>query len=195
VKHEGWTVGELSPEIEERLDRFEELLRDRAVPAGLISGNDVPEIRERHILDSLRGVPLVPGPAQDVADLGTGAGLPGLPMAIALPHLRFTLVDSRRSRVAFLELAAERLGLLNVTVAGVRVEEVSPGFDVCLARGFAAPAATWSAAERLLREDGRLLYWAGASFDPGALPDGARLAGRGDPGLESGGPIVIMARQ
>jgi 16S rRNA G527 N7-methylase RsmG len=118
-----------------------------------------------------------------------------VPLAIALPHLRFTLADSRRSRIAFLELALDELGLRNATVSAGRVEELPREFDVCLARGFAGPEATWTAAERLLRKGGSLVYWAGATFDRARVPEGARLAGLSEPGLESGGPIVIMARQ
>ena len=191
MKHEGWT---LTPESRARLDRYEELLETRAVPAGLVARADVSDLRERHIDDSLRGAPLLPAKS-DVADLGSGAGLPGIPLAIALPDVRFTLVDSRRSRIAFLELVADELRLLNVSILASRAEEVPPGFDVCVARGFAGAAASWEAAERLLRPDGRLLYWAGSRFDVGDLPEGARLVGLGDPALESGGPIVIMARQ
>ena len=195
VKHEGWASSSLGAEARERLDRFRDLLRDRAVPAGLVGSADAGDLEHRHILDSLRGAPLVHPSARDVADLGSGAGLPGIPLAVALPHLGFTLVDSRRRRVAFLELVVEDLGLSNVTVVEGRVEDLAPGFDVCVARGFGGPGPSWGAAEPLLRPDGRLLYWAGASFRVGEVPDGARVLGLGEPTLESGGPIVIMARQ
>jgi 16S rRNA (guanine527-N7)-methyltransferase len=195
VKHEGWTGSSLPTEAAHRLARYAELLEARAVPAGLIARSDTTHLRERHILDSLRGAPFVPAASRGVADLGSGAGLPGIPLAIALPDVPFTLVDPRRSRIAFLELVLEDLRLPNVTVLAMRAEEVPSAFDVCLARGFGGPAASWSAAERLLRPDGRLLYWAGVSFDSDELPEGARLLGLGDPALESGGPIAIMARQ
>lgn len=188
-------MSSLSPDARDRLDRYRDLLRDRAVPAGLVASGDTGDLEGRHILDSLRGAPLVPSSALDVADLGSGAGLPGIPIALALPHVGFTLVDSRRRRVAFLELVVDELHLSNVTVVDGRVEELAPGFDVCLARGFAGPGPSWVAAERLLRPDGRLLYWAGASFRTDEVPEGARVLGLGDPALESGGPIVIMARQ
>jgi 16S rRNA (guanine527-N7)-methyltransferase len=195
VKHEGWTPVALPANAREKLDRFRELLRDRAIPAGMIASADAADLEDRHIVDSLRGVPLIPGSSHDAVDLGSGAGLPGIPLAIALPHLAFTLVDSRRRRVAFLELVVDDLRLANVAVVGCRVEQLAPGFDVCVARGFAGAASSWEAAERLLRPDGRLLYWAGASFEAGEVPENARVLGLGEPALESGGPIVIMARQ
>jgi 16S rRNA (guanine527-N7)-methyltransferase len=177
------------------LQRFLELLETRAIPAGLISRGDRTDLWSRHILDSLRGAPYVSVQTGRLADLGTGAGLPGIPLAIALPHVRTSLVDARRNRVAFLELAVADLGLPNVEVIAGRVEDLPRAFDVCLARGFAGPGATWEAADRVLRERGRLLYWAGATFDPREIPAGTRVAELGEPGLESGGPIVIMARQ
>ena len=195
MKHEGWSPGALPAKAREKLDRFRGLLRDRAVPAGLVASADSEDLEDRHILDSLRGAPLIPGSARDAVDLGSGAGLPGIPLAIALPHVAFMLVDSRRRRVAFLELVVDDLGLANVAVVGGRVEELAPGFDICVARGFAGPARSWEAAERLLRPDGRLLYWAGASFEAGEVAETARVLGLGEPALESGGPIVIMARQ
>jgi 16S rRNA (guanine527-N7)-methyltransferase len=195
VKHEGWTPDSLPVWLSEPLERFEDLLRIRAIPAGLVARSDAGDLRERHVLDSLRGVALIPPATRDVADLGSGAGLPGVPLAIALPDVRFTLVDSRRRRIAFLELVVEELPLPNVTVLASRAEELRLRFDVCVARGFASAAATWKTAERLLHPAGRLLYWAGTSFDPGDVPEGAKLEGLGEPALESGGPIAIMARQ
>jgi 16S rRNA G527 N7-methylase RsmG len=89
----------------------------------------------------------------------------------------------------------EDLGLRNASIFVGRVEELTPGFDACLARGFASPASTWLAAERLLAPDGVLLYWAGATFDVETPPTGAVVTLAEEVPLESGGPIVIMARQ
>src|SRR5215204_6400067 len=67
-----------------RLIAFEQLLFDRAIPLGVVSRSDTTRVRERHILDSLRAAPVVQG--DDLAaDLGSGAGLPGVAVAIALP--------------------------------------------------------------------------------------------------------------
>lgn len=194
VKHEG-SSGSRSGEAA-ALRRYAELLETYAVPRGLIARGDTAHLGERHIADSLRAVPLLePGDGRAV-DLGSGAGLPGIPIAIALPELRVVLAESRRTRIAFLELVVDQLALDNVTVHGARAEALHGGFDIAFARGFADARRTWATAAPLLAGLGRLLYWAGASFDPAvdAPPDLhvdlARAAA-----LESRGPIVIMARQ
>ena len=117
----------LDPSQASRLIRFEELLADRAIPLGVVSRSDATRIRERHILDSLRAAPVVEG-ADLAADLGSGAGLPGVVVAIALPGLRMLLVERRPRRAAFLELAVEELGVANATVFAGRVAEMrGPG--------------------------------------------------------------------
>jgi 16S rRNA (guanine527-N7)-methyltransferase len=195
VKHEGWP-SRLAPEAIELLERYARLLLEEAIPRGWIARTEVQVVRERHVLDGLRGAPGIPPGARRAVDLGSGAGIPGIPIAIALPDLDVVLVESRRARAAFLELVVAELGLPRATVAAGRAEELAGGFDVALARGFAPPGRTWAVAERLLAPDGRLLYWAGASFDLDTdLPLGAAGAVLPEPGLESEGSIVIMTRQ
>lgn len=195
VKHEGWTYEVLSPAQRDALHRYEILLRDRGIPLGLVARADAHKVWDRHILDSLRGVRLIPSEALRAADVGSGGGLPGIPIAIALPRLEVTLVEARRLRISFLELAIEGLGLQNAHVFPGRLEAFEEPLEVVLARAFAAPAATWAAGEPLLAPGGRLLYWAGAGFRPDEVPDGVDIKVVGDPALESSGPIVIMTRQ
>ena len=181
-----------------RLIGFERLLADRAVPLGAVARSDVGRIRQRHTLDSLRVAPLVRWAAQ-VYDLGSGAGLPGIVVAIALPRVRMVLVDRRASRAAFLELAVEELALPNARVFAGPVEEVAAGADACLARAFAPIQRSWEAAERVLAPGGRLVYFGGRELgEEGQIdvPAGAVLeAVIRTPVLESAGPLVIMARQ
>jgi 16S rRNA (guanine527-N7)-methyltransferase len=161
----------------------------------MISRADASALHDRHVLDSLRGVPHLPAEARTMCDLGSGAGFPGIPLAIARPDLRTSLVEPRRARAAFLELAVERLPLPGATVFPGRAEDLASKFDVCVARGFGGVRATWEAAQRLLAPGGRLLYWAGVSFRPDETPANALVTAVEEPDLESGGPIVIMARQ
>jgi 16S rRNA (guanine527-N7)-methyltransferase len=181
-----------------RLIGFERVLAGRAVPLGAIARSDVARIRERHILDSLRVAPLVRG-AGLVYDLGSGAGLPGIVVAIALPQVRMVLIDRRESRAAFLELAVEQLGLPNARVVAGPAEEVAARADACLARAFAPLQRSWEAAERVLGPGGRLVYFGGRELgEEGSIevPAGAVLeAVIRTPVLESAGPLVIMARQ
>src|SRR5204862_348601 len=82
-------------------------------------------------------------PDGDAYDLGSGAGLPGIPVAIARPYLRITLVDAQRRRVAWLEMVVEELGLTNAVARQARVEDLRDPVDVCLARAFAPLERSW----------------------------------------------------
>ncbi|HET9671987.1 MAG TPA: RsmG family class I SAM-dependent methyltransferase [Actinomycetota bacterium] len=177
------------------LGHFEELLRSYAIPRGLIARGDEEHLIERHLRDSLRALPaLGPGDRAGV-DLGSGAGLPGIPIAIADPELDVVLAEVRRTRVAFLELAVAQLELENASVYGGRVESLTGAFDVAFARGFGDIRASWRSAEPLLAPGGRLLYWAGTTFDRAEdPPENVQVGAVAEPALESWGPIVIMAR-
>ena len=161
VKHEGWSeqgpaLGvDIGPRPAAQLDKFERLLLERGAPMGLISPSDVPRVRERHILDSLRAAPFVEGRTTGY-DLGSGGGLPGLVLAIVLPELALTLVEVRRNRAAFLEVAVEELQLPNVMVYNRRAETLRERCDLCLARAFAplGRALLRGAAARRVRRRG-----------------------------------------
>ena len=195
MKHEGWTVADLSPGQIAALEAFEALLADHAIPRGMVAPSDREHLRERHVLDSLRAVPHLGRVKQPVVDLGSGAGLPGIPVAVARPDLLLTLAEPRQLRVAFLELVVERLSLPNVRVFPRPAEELPSDAEVCLARGFGDPSRTWAVARGLLHPEGSLIYWAGFRFRTDQVPEDARIAAIGTPTLESGGPIVIMTRQ
>jgi 16S rRNA (guanine527-N7)-methyltransferase len=112
---------------------------------------------------------------------------------VGLPSLRLTLVETRRRRVAFVELAIERLGLTNATVAACRIEDLHDRVDLCFARALAPPAEVWRLAEPLLRPEGRLVYFAGQGGTEADI-SGARSISLGTAVLERSGPLVIMAR-
>jgi 16S rRNA (guanine527-N7)-methyltransferase len=187
---------DLSPAAAGSLLRFETLLLERAVPAGMIAGSDAPRLRRRHVLDCLRAVRAVRAGDRTAVDLGSGAGLPGMVVAIAVPDLSVTLVEVRRRRAAFLELAAEQLELANVMVAAKRLEDLTGEADLCFARAFAPLPEAWAAAERLLGAEGRLVYFAGSGSHPPFGAPGARVleVREAQPLLESAGSLVIMAR-
>jgi len=175
--------------------RYEDLLAGRAVPLGAVARSDATRIRARHILDCLRAAPLVH--EDDLAcDLGSGAGLPGIVVAVAEPLVQVLLVESRAKRAAFLEFAVQELRLSNAQVVVGRAEELRRGVDACFARAFAPLPLAWSVARGILRPGGRLIYFAGAELGEPVVPDGAALeAVVRTAVLESAGPLVIMTRQ
>jgi 16S rRNA (guanine527-N7)-methyltransferase len=200
VKHEAWgrdarRVGvELTEGQLGGLLRFHEYLLDSAIPRGYVAASDADRLWERHLLDSLRAVVEV-GEGALVLDLGSGAGLPGIPIAIAT-GAHVTLVEERGGRAALLQATVERLGLTDVRVVHQRAQALGRGFDICLARAFGSVDISWEVAQPLLRPGGRLIYWAGSSFqegDIGAL--GVRWRLSAAPDLADSGPLVIMTRQ
>jgi len=201
VKHEAWALDlqKLGSDLDaDRLDglaAYETALRERAVPRGFVSAGDAERLWERHIRDSLRALPQLPGKGR-IADLGSGAGLPGLPLAIAAPLCSFALIEVRRGRAAFLESVVDDLGLGNVEVFLGKTSAVPGHFSACLARAFASPAASWKAASPLLEDAGTLIYWAGAGFDEDELAGSVPSWRVSTPtGLAESGPLVIMSRQ
>lgn len=193
VKHEG-PPPSLDLAQASLLDRYEELLRGRAAAAGMVAPDDLPRLRARHLVDSLRAAAAVEPGDEDAYDLGSGAGLPGVVVAIARPALRVVLVERRRSRAAFLELVVDELGLTNAIVVAGGSEGLHEPADLVFARALAPPREAWALAEPLLRADGRLVYFAGEGFQPATeLPGGVRAVLLRP--LAPAGPLVIMARQ
>jgi 16S rRNA (guanine527-N7)-methyltransferase len=118
------------------------------------------ELIDRHLLESLALAPFVVGPT--VADVGSGGGLPGVPLAIVLPQAAFTLIESRRKRVSFLRHVATRLQLANVSVAHARAEDVTTGpFATVMARAVAPPPELLAVAGPLVAPQGRLVLLTG----------------------------------
>ena len=118
-------------------EQYADILATDGVVKGLIGPREVPRIWDRHVMNSAVVVPRVPQGAT-VADIGTGAGLPGLVWAIARPDLHVTLVEPLLRRTTFLDQAVADLGLSNVDVLRSRAEDVGRTFDVVTARAVAA---------------------------------------------------------
>ena len=115
-----------------------------------------------HVLDSLSVLPDV-GEAASVLDVGSGAGLPGVPIAIARPNSRVTLLDSSRKKCAFLEQAKIDIALANVQVVCARVEQWRPEarFDVVVSRAFSELADFVAQARHLVSAQGKLVAMKG----------------------------------
>ncbi|GAB3853164.1 16S rRNA (guanine(527)-N(7))-methyltransferase RsmG [Nocardioides maradonensis] len=121
------------------IDRYAELLCTEGVVRGLIGPREAPRIWDRHLLNSVLMAPALPAGAR-VADIGSGAGLPGLVLAIARPDISMTLVEPLLRRTTFLEEVATELGLDNVRVVRGRADALHgrERFDVVTARAVSA---------------------------------------------------------
>ena len=110
-----------------------------------------------HILDSLAVRPMLAG--RRVLDVGTGAGFPGLPLAIAEPELEFVLLDSNARKISFVRHIIGELGLPNVVAIQGRAEDYAPAerFDTVIARALASTPRILELAGHLLRKEGVLL--------------------------------------
>jgi 16S rRNA (guanine527-N7)-methyltransferase len=138
------------------------LQADGQAPTAVISAADAVEV---HLADSLIALELdVVRSATTVADLGSGAGFPGLPLAVALPAASVSLVESSGRKCAFLQRVIRATGADNVAIVCARAEEWSEGaagHDLVTARAIAAPATVAEYAAPLLRVGGALVDWRG----------------------------------
>lgn len=120
-----------------QLTAYADLLAEWNARHNLVSRNSLPELWERHMWDSAQLAPLVPPEAKTLADLGSGAGFPGLVLAAMLPGVVVTLHEATAKKCAFLQAAADRMDL-HVTIENARMEELPPrAFDVVTARACA----------------------------------------------------------
>lgn len=160
----------------QRLLDYLELLAHWNRRVNLTAVRDPAEMVTRHLLDCLAVASRVRGPR--VLDVGSGAGLPGLVLAIACPQLEVTLLDAALKRTRFLLHARERLGLARVEVLRARLEELDPArrFDTVIARASLPLPRLLAAAPGLLAPGGRLLAMLGrAPAEAPAEPPGHRL--------------------
>jgi len=145
-------------------ERYVELLATAGVERGLIGPREAPKLWDRHLLNCLALSTLVPSGAT-VADLGSGAGLPGLVLAIGRPDLSVTLVEPLLRRTVFLEEVIGELGLDRVTVIRGRAEELHARarFDVVTARALAPLSRLLGWGMPLVAPSGVLLAMKGSS--------------------------------
>jgi 16S rRNA (guanine527-N7)-methyltransferase len=150
-----------------------------------------------HLLDSLAVVPFFE--SGRVLDVGSGGGLPGIPLAIVRPDLDVTLIDSIAKKTAFLLQAKAELGLVNLRVATGRVEEFKPetGFDLVTSRAFSDLNDFVTLTRHLLAPDGRWLAMKGLypHAEIAALPEWGRLVADRElnvPGLDATRHLIIL---
>ena len=181
------------------LARFLELLMRWNRVYNLTGIRAADELVDRHLVESLALKPLLRG--ERIADVGTGAGLPGVPLAITEPNRSFTLIESRAKRVRFLRQVIAELQLGNAMVAHGRAEHLRPEqpFATVLARAVAPPAELLAIVRGLTAPGSILLLLTAAHLGeqfaglaPDFVPRAVELA-RGAPKLKSS--IVMLERK
>ena len=155
-----------------------------------------------HLLDSLAAVPFFQGGGPDsirVLDVGSGGGLPGIPLAIARPELQVTLIDSVAKKTAFLLQAKAELGLNNVNVVTGRVEDFQPGmrFEIITSRAFSDLKEFVTLTRHLLEPAGRWLAMKGLMphEEIAYMPDWVKVSANHAllvPGLEASRHLIVL---
>jgi len=153
-----------------KLSKYLLLLKDKNEELNLTRITDNREVWIKHILDSLMAAPFFDKPGLKVADIGTGGGLPGIPLAILFPSAQFTLIDSTEKKVAAVAEFAEALGLRNVHVIAGRVETLAhtsgyrEDFDLVLARALAPLRVLVELAIPLIHPYGHVIAYKGPEY-------------------------------
>jgi len=145
----------------EQLLAYAKLLHEWNQMYNLTGAKTLEDIVFRHLVDSLSITPYVTGP--NILDVGTGAGLPGLPLALVLPKYNFILLDSTKKKIRFVEHAVTTLGIKNIKTVWERVEKFSfaPGFDTIVSRATMSASELLDKTKHLYRKDGQLLSMKG----------------------------------
>jgi 16S rRNA (guanine527-N7)-methyltransferase len=184
----------------ELLWRYAHMLRERNEHVNLTSITSAEGILTLHMLDSLTVAPHL-GDAARILDVGTGGGFPGVPLAVAYPQRKFTLIDGTAKKIRFVEESVAALDIRNVHVAHARAENYagSKNFDVIVARAVGALADFVHNASALLAPGGRLFAMKGKSPEEElrALPRGWRteVIDLAVPGLDAERRLVVISRQ
>lgn len=182
---EGLTVLglELPDAMQAKLLAYVSLLKKWNATYNLTAIRDEAEMVTQHLLDSLSVLPALQESAlagRRWADVGSGAGLPGIPLAIVRPDLAMTLVETVEKKSAFQRQAKIELGLANITVVNQRVEDLAAGqYDAVISRAFADLAEFVRLAGHLLTPGGRLYAMKGLlpEDEISHLPSGWAVAG------------------
>lgn len=149
--------------LQAKLLLYLELLQRWNGAYNLTAVRDPSQMVFRHLLDSLAIAPFLPQSARRLIDVGTGAGLPGIPLALLNPHQHYDLLDSNGKKTRFLFQVKTTLGLDNITVRNVRAESWHPQqpYDVVLSRAFASLADMLACCAHFCDKSGRFLAMKG----------------------------------
>jgi len=161
-----WTASQ-----EEMLRRYAAWLVDEAIPSGGLGPREHSRVFDRHIMDSLAFVPLIRESATSLVDVGSGVGLPAIPIAIALSELAVTVLDRSERRTGLAARAVRILTLENVSTMAMDARSVMETFDVVTFRASLPIDAATTAFQRLAAVDGEGLF----AWSRGARPDTAPI--------------------
>ena len=181
VSRETSALRALPDEIRSRLEAYLELVRSWAPKLDLVSPGDLDRLKERHLDDALRAVPVIDSLADGPAvDVGSGAGFPGVPLALAGRPRAWRLLEPRRRRAAFLEEVTREVAP-DVEVLALSAEEAAreprlTEHAVAVARALAPPDEALGLLTPLLVEGGTAILWVGSDA---RLPPGSRLSAPG----------------
>lgn len=172
MEHSKWSeVAELtgSPLNNTRLQlliTFRDWLVSEAIPAGGLGPHEGPKIDRRHISDSLLFARLLPVDTEEVVDLGSGVGLPGIPLAILRPETRFLLIDRSQRRVDLMNRAVRVLGLSNVAVVLQQIEQSEGENNFLVSRATVPPQRAFGLFGGLLATGGTALLGGSWTTEP-----------------------------
>lgn len=145
-------------------EHFAHMLQEQGELRGLVGPREMPRLWTRHIVNSAAVVPFLPGRGS-VADVGSGAGFPGIVVALLRPDLEVTLIETMERRVEWLSDVVAELDLDNVEVRRARAEDVHERYDVVTARAVANLSRLVRLTSHLLRQGGCLLALKGAKAE------------------------------
>ena len=189
----------LSADVRARLLAYLELIHKWNRVYNLTAVRDADRMLAHHVLDSLAVVPHIEG--KQVLDVGSGAGLPGIPLALALPQSKITLLESNHKKATFLKQATIELALSGVDVVNERAETwAAPGqFDVVISRALADLGEFVSLAARHCAPEGVLAAMKGVfpHEEIARIPDGFaldRTIPLAVPGLKAERHLVVIRR-
>lgn len=162
---------DISQEQIEKLDKFYEMLIEKNKVMNLTAITDFDDVLKKHFVDSLSICFCLPEQVLSVCDLGTGAGFPGIPLAIYYPDIHFTLIDSLNKRINFLSEVVDELGLTNVSLVHSRAEEAGRNklyrekFDLVVSRAVANISVLSEYCLPLVSVGGNFISYKSASVD------------------------------
>jgi len=156
--------------MEYNVNKFKELVLKENTRHNLISRRSIKSELDKHIEDCLKLLEFVSITEEDVIDIGSGAGFPGLVLALFKPEAKFTLVEADFKKSLFLKIVKETMKLENVDVIRKRVEEIGQDeeyrnrFDICTSRAVASMKVVLEYGLSLIKVGGKLMLWKGRNY-------------------------------